>query len=98
PPCPTLLPYTTLFRALPLPADEGQAALRAGRPARRRPDPGGALLGADPAGLLQEGRRLAAQPRGRAARHPDDRGRRRHREPARRSEEHTSELQSRENL
>ena len=42
---------------------EERAALRAGRRARRRADPGGALLGALPAGILRPRRRLAAPSR-----------------------------------
>ena len=37
------------------------SALRAARHPRRRPDHGGAILGPRPAGILPEGRRLAAQ-------------------------------------
>ena len=50
-------------RRLPLPAPEERAALRARRHPRRRSDRRGPLLGPEPAGLLQEGRRLAARTR-----------------------------------
>ena len=74
-------------RRLPLSAHEERAALRAGRHPRRRPDRGRALLGHRPAGVLPEGRRLAAQPAGRDFLHPADRGHPRRREPRRHAEE-----------
>ena len=48
------------------------AALRARRHPRRRSDRRGPLLGPEPAGLLQEGRRLAAQQGRRNLLHPAD--------------------------
>ena len=63
------------------------AALRARRHPRRRPDRGGALLGHRPAGVLPEGRRLAAQPAGRDLLHPADRGHPRRRQSRRHAEE-----------
>ncbi len=50
---------------------------------RRRPDHRGALLGPGPAGILSEGRCLAAQSAGRNLLHPADRGYPRRREPRR---------------
>ena len=70
-------------RRLPLSAAEKRAALRARRHPRRRPDRGRALLGAEPAGLLPEGRRLAAQSAGRNFLHPADRGHARRGKPRR---------------
>ena len=74
-------------RRLPLSAHEERLALRAGRHPRRRPDRRRALLGHRPAGVLPEGRRLAAQPAGRDFLHPADRGHPRRREPRRHAEE-----------
>ena len=70
-------------RGLPLSAAEDRAALRAGRHPRRRPDHRGALLGPHPAGVLQEGRRLAARSGRRGAGDADDRGHAGDREPRR---------------
>src|SRR6266446_4794526 len=51
--------------------EEARNAVSAGGHPRRRPGAGGALLGADPAGVLRPGRRLAARPAGRDPRdHP----------------------------
>ena len=61
--------------------------LRAGRHPRRRPDRGRALLGSRPAGILPEGRRLAAQSAGRNFLHPADRGHPRRRKPRRHAQE-----------
>src|SRR3712207_8409424 len=83
PPRSTLFPYTTLFRSGP--------PLRRPRPARAALPP---LRRPDPAGLLRRAHRLLLRPL------PDGRPRAR-RPPALpppRSEEHTSELQSRQYL
>src|SRR5690606_41666116 len=79
-------PYTTLFRSRPAPRGRG-------RPAPRRPRRGG--LG--PRAPRRTRRRLGGRPR----RHPkarDDGAQQAAIARAHRSEEHTSELQSRENL
>ncbi len=68
---------------LPLSENEERLALRAGRHPRRRPDGCGPLLGHRPAGVLPEGRRLAAQPARRDFLHPADRGHPRRRKPRR---------------
>ncbi len=68
-------------RRLPLSAAQERGELRSGRHPRRRSDGGGALLGRQPAGILPEGRRLAAQSAGRDFLHPADRGYPRRREP-----------------
>src|SRR6516164_8700456 len=61
--------------------EEAANAVGACRYPRLRSDHGGALLGFEPAGLLPEGRRLAAQPAWRDFLHPADRGHPRRREP-----------------
>ena len=58
--------------------------LRAGRHPRRRPARRGALLGPVAAGVLRQGRRVAARSERRDLRHPADRGHARRREPRRR--------------
>src|SRR5690606_41442490 len=88
-PSPTLLPYTTLFRSTGPPAwgpprDTGRAPRAAAVPCPGRRPPYGRPGGAARRG----GRRTAARPR---ARRPGA-------APGGRSEEHTSELQSRETL
>src|SRR5690606_41812131 len=82
PPRSTLFPYTTLFRS---PAGRGAAggARRPGRHRRRSAPPGVHRL---PPGAVRAG---PHRPHPAPARRSDD---------GRRSEEHTSELQSRENL
>ena len=74
-------------RRLPLSAAQERAALRTGRHSRRRSDRCGALLGHRPAGVLPEGRRLAAQSAGRDLLHPADRGHPRRREPRRHADQ-----------
>src|SRR5690606_40980241 len=85
PPSPTLFPYTTLFRS----------ACRDSRPARRRCQ--GGQLPVARAGAICHARALRDVHGRDAACAPGARGVRRAR-PENRSEEHTSELQSRENL
>src|ERR1044072_847474 len=63
--------------------EEAYNAVAACRHPRRRPDRRGALLGPDAAGLLQEGRRLAARSERRDLRDPADRGHARRRQPRR---------------
>ena len=63
-------------RRLPLSAPQDGAALRADRHPRRFARHGGALLGHQQPGVLQEGRRVAARPERRNPRRSDDRGRR----------------------
>ena len=62
-------------RGVPLPARERFAGIRAGRHPRRSARPRRTLLGHHAAGVLQEGRRLAARPRRRDSRHHHVRGR-----------------------
>src|SRR3712207_6858099 len=84
PPRSTLFPYTTLFRS-----PRGGRVRRATAPGRR--DPPGRGAGEDGGDRGQEG----VRPRPRRRPPPARRGRRHH---PRRSEEHTSELQSRQYL
>ena len=67
-------------RGVPLSAPEDREELRAGRHPRRRPDRRGALLGPVAAGILREGRRVAARSEGRDFRDPADRGHARRRQ------------------
>src|SRR3712207_7915785 len=82
PPRSTLFPYTTLFRSL---VTGVARVLRTGSPNVRISEV--AMLITPPRGLHQRA------PSGRGSAHPGGRPR-----PRRRSEEHTSELQSRQNL
>src|SRR5207302_10792899 len=91
PPTSTLFPYTTLFRSPPSDRDPSFRASRGPSRGSQRGWIEGGALRADP-----------QRPRARGPVHPrPQRALRRapvHRPPSTRSEEHTSELQSRENL
>src|SRR3712207_8444812 len=90
PPRSTLFPYTTLFRS-PRGGDaDHQLRPRLAAPARRH-RPANLLVHADVAAATRRGRLGIVNARGGAARHYA-------REGGRRSEEHTSELQSRQYL
>src|SRR5207302_4836767 len=91
PPRPPLFPYTTLFRSLPRGPPHPPAPRRRSRP------PGPRRVHLDRPAPPPRGRREDRRPPGRCPGRPfPERGNR----PSRRgrSEEHTSELQSRENL
>src|SRR3712207_6850791 len=87
PPRSTLFPYTTLFRSLAAPRPPDTIAALRREPARGRLQHGGrrsgAAVGAHSGGSVPVGP-VSGRPRDRA--------------PRRRSEEHTSELQSRQYL
>src|SRR5690606_39597588 len=98
PPRPTLFPYTTLFRSVPAPAatargrDRPAAAPRPAAPgAAPRPPRARARVSGCAAAPARGGWRGTGRPLRPLRRAPG-------RPPPGRSEEHTSELQSRENL
>ena len=70
-------------RGVPLSAAQDREELRAGRHPRRRPARRGALLGPVAAGVLRQGRRVAARSERRDLRDPADRGHARRRQSRR---------------
>src|SRR5207302_9709132 len=98
PPRSPLFPYTTLFRSLILAAWEEHCRREPPRGAERRraerrtPDPGLRMLACVAAAPIGERQRPECR------RDEQDRSLPEHDQLGRRSEEHTSELQSRENL